>query len=76
MTDHWDNEGGAMAHIRKGHAVIIDDLCFEYHGKMAHVYGRERRNHVASFTLVPPVNTIQDFEVAISWWLYDNDMRF
>lgn len=67
-----------MPVIRKGHSIVIDDLRFDFAGKMIHVYGLPRHNLVASFSVVDKagwsrVRTEEDFQMQVMWWLNDND---
>lgn len=76
--ERFENEGGAMAYISKGHTIVQNDLTFVFKHRYIEVYGGEHRNLIGTIPVMdnnglPLVGTEQDMQEAIAWYLFDNN---
>lgn len=76
--ERFENEGGAMTYISKGHTIVQDDLTFIFKHRYIEVYGHPNLNLVGTIPVMdinglPLVGTEQDMQEAIAWYLFDNN---
>lgn len=75
--ERFENEGGPMALLRKNTEIFTNGLRFVYNPRedtTIDIYNAEGTlNYIDSFKSIP-LDTQQDFEVEVAFWLKENNV--